>query len=118
MGIKVILLFTVTILAVMEYLEAIPMSHMNCCTQVSNSVTKSLLRKVERVQIQDHDGICHMKAMVLHIKGRKLCVNPRNKLLLKWLRKNAKLQGRTWSVTNISRKEGKKRDKIKKSISM
>ncbi|XP_042731175.1 C-C motif chemokine 28 [Lagopus leucura] len=60
----------------------------NCCTKISEEIPKGILRRVERFEVQKHDGLCHLHAVILHIEGRKFCVSPRIKRLKKWMKKN------------------------------
>ncbi|XP_043930113.1 C-C motif chemokine 28-like [Protopterus annectens] len=72
--------------------EAIHISA-NCCTEVSKDATKTLLRRVKEYQIQKQDGICDIKAVVLHHKSKMYCVDPEGKNIRKWLKKqNGKYQ--------------------------
>ncbi|NWR45743.1 CCL28 protein, partial [Regulus satrapa] len=59
----------------------------NCCTKISDEVPKGILRRVERFEIQKADGLCHLEAVILHMKGKKFCVNPWNKKVKKFMKK-------------------------------
>ncbi|XP_050843330.1 C-C motif chemokine 28 [Serinus canaria] len=59
----------------------------SCCMKISNEISKGILRRVERFEIQKAGGLCHLEAVILHMKGRKLCVNPWNRKVEKMMRK-------------------------------
>ncbi|XP_066567672.1 C-C motif chemokine 28 [Amia ocellicauda] len=58
----------------------------SCCVETASSIPPGLLRKVKRVQIQTDDGLCDIKAVIVHINGKKLCLNPSMKIIQKWLK--------------------------------
>ncbi|XP_009322895.1 PREDICTED: C-C motif chemokine 28 [Pygoscelis adeliae] len=86
----------------------------NCCTKVSDEIPKGILRRVERFEIQKADGLCHLEAVILYIKGRKFCVSPRIRKVKKWMKKNKhkiprkKTHGRKQRRTKIIKKKEKK----------
>ncbi|NWW82728.1 CCL28 protein, partial [Climacteris rufus] len=59
----------------------------NCCTKISDEVPKGILRRVERFEIQKADGLCHLEAVIIYIKGKKFCVSPRNRKVKKIMKK-------------------------------
>ncbi|NXC63535.1 CCL28 protein, partial [Aleadryas rufinucha] len=59
----------------------------DCCTKISDEIPKGILRRVERFEIQKADGLCHLEAVILHIKGKKFCVNPWNRKVKKMMKK-------------------------------
>ncbi|NXD44650.1 CCL28 protein, partial [Copsychus sechellarum] len=59
----------------------------NCCTKISDEIPKGILRRVERFEIQKAHGLCHLEAIILHMKGRKFCVNPWNRKVKKMMKK-------------------------------
>ncbi|NXH92705.1 CCL28 protein, partial [Edolisoma coerulescens] len=59
----------------------------DCCMQISDEIPKGILRRVERFEIQKADGLCHLEAVILHIKGKKFCVNPWNRKVKKMMKK-------------------------------
>ncbi|XP_072113192.1 C-C motif chemokine 27a [Mobula birostris] len=65
---------------------AMPASQVvSCCTSVSSRVSKTLLRHVKCFNTQDERN-CDIKAVILHVGSRKLCTDPANHLLKKWMR--------------------------------
>ncbi|KAL2294249.1 hypothetical protein Nmel_007974, partial [Mimus melanotis] len=59
----------------------------NCCTKISDEIPKGILRRVERFEIQKAHGLCHLEAVILHMKGKKFCVNPWNRKIKKLMKK-------------------------------
>ncbi|NXO97929.1 CCL28 protein, partial [Certhia brachydactyla] len=59
----------------------------NCCMKISDEIPKGILRRVEKFETQKDDGLCHLEAVILHIKGKKFCVNPRNTKVKKMMKK-------------------------------
>ncbi|NWX63491.1 CCL28 protein, partial [Promerops cafer] len=59
----------------------------NCCTKISDDISKGILGRVERFEIQKADGLCHLEAVILHVKGKKFCVNPWNRKVKKMMKK-------------------------------
>ncbi|XP_074136789.1 C-C motif chemokine 27 [Sminthopsis crassicaudata] len=59
----------------------------SCCTQVyQKTLPIKLLRNVNRIDLQEANGDCHIKAYVLHRKsGLPVCVHPKNPSLARWL---------------------------------
>ncbi|KAM9095820.1 C-C motif chemokine 27 [Sarcophilus harrisii] len=71
--------------------RALPLSpSISCCTQVyQKNLPIKLLRNVNRVDLQEANGDCHIKAYVLHRKhGSPVCVHPKNRSLARWLSRN------------------------------
>ncbi|XP_051875494.1 C-C motif chemokine 27-like [Pristis pectinata] len=69
---------------------AMPNSHViSCCTQVSKKVNPKLLRRAKLFDIQD-DRICAIKAVILLRGSHKLCVDPNNAQLKRWMARNKK----------------------------
>ncbi|XP_072903750.1 C-C motif chemokine 28-like [Hemitrygon akajei] len=60
---------------------------MSCCTEVSNHIKKNMLRQVDCFEIQDTQ-MCNIKAVIFHVDSRKLCADPKNHQLKKWMLKN------------------------------
>ncbi|NWV29378.1 CCL28 protein, partial [Origma solitaria] len=56
----------------------------DCCTKISKEIPRRILRRVNRFEIQEADGPCHLEAVILYVRGKKLCVNP-------WIREVRKL---------------------------
>ncbi|NXS01886.1 CCL28 protein, partial [Oxylabes madagascariensis] len=59
----------------------------NCCMKISDEIPKGILRRVERFEIQKADGLCHLEAVILHMKNKKFCVNPWNRKVKKMMQK-------------------------------
>ncbi|NXM40433.1 CCL28 protein, partial [Gymnorhina tibicen] len=59
----------------------------DCCMKISHGIPKGILRRVERFEIQKSDGLCHLEAVILHITGKKFCVNPQNRKVKKMMRR-------------------------------
>ncbi|NXN02026.1 CCL28 protein, partial [Sylvia borin] len=59
----------------------------NCCMKISDEIPKAILRRVERFETQKADGPCHLEAIILHMKDKKLCVNPWNRKVKKMMKK-------------------------------
>ncbi|NXR83217.1 CCL28 protein, partial [Pycnonotus jocosus] len=59
----------------------------DCCMKISDEIPKGILRRVERFEIQKADGLCHLEAIILHVKGKKFCVNPWNTKVKKMMKK-------------------------------
>ncbi|NWW01331.1 CCL28 protein, partial [Oreocharis arfaki] len=58
----------------------------DCCTEISDEIHRGILRRVERFEIQEADGPCHLEAVILHVKGKKFCVNRWNKKVKKMMK--------------------------------
>ncbi|XP_038859174.1 C-C motif chemokine 27a [Salvelinus namaycush] len=54
-----------------------------CCVTTSMDIPPNVLRKVERAEMQRSNGACEINALVLHVKGKKLCAHPKVKRKLK-----------------------------------
>ncbi|NXC01355.1 CCL28 protein, partial [Orthonyx spaldingii] len=63
----------------------------DCCTKISDEIPKGILRRVERFEIQKADGLCHLEAVILHMKGKKFCVNPCNRKVKKMMKMKRKI---------------------------
>ncbi|NXM91334.1 CCL28 protein, partial [Oenanthe oenanthe] len=59
----------------------------DCCTKISDEIPKGILRRVQRFDIQEAHGPCHLEAIILHMKGKKFCVNPWNRKVKKMMKK-------------------------------
>uniref|UniRef100_A0A673YVT8 C-C motif chemokine 28-like n=1 Tax=Salmo trutta TaxID=8032 RepID=A0A673YVT8_SALTR len=60
-----------------------------CCVKTSMDIPTNLLRKVERAEMQLSNGVCEINALILHVKGKKLCAHPKTKRKLKRLQRKA-----------------------------
>ncbi|NXU08133.1 CCL28 protein, partial [Pardalotus punctatus] len=59
----------------------------DCCTKISNEIPRRILRRVNRFEIQEADGPCHLEAVIVYVKGKKFCVNPRIRKVRKLMEK-------------------------------
>ncbi|NXT10051.1 CCL28 protein, partial [Prunella fulvescens] len=66
----------------------------SCCMKISDEISKGILRRVERFEIQKAGGLCHLEAVILYMKGRKFCVNPWNKKVGKIMKMKHKIHRR------------------------
>ncbi|NWY93958.1 CCL28 protein, partial [Loxia curvirostra] len=84
---RVIPLVSVLFLTLLLLFLALFPGAFSCCMKISNEISKGILRRVERFEIQKAGGLCHLEAVILHMKGRKFCVNPWNRKVEKMMRK-------------------------------
>ncbi|XP_074984557.1 C-C motif chemokine 28 [Caretta caretta] len=112
MDLKLVTLFAALAFVVVQTSEAtlFPVSF-NCCTEVSHLVPRRLLRNVLKFEIQKDDGVCHIPAVILHVKHKKLCVSSHNKTIKKWMKRN-RIKNRT---RNGNLRSGKKRNTARKN---
>ncbi|NWI04179.1 CCL28 protein, partial [Tichodroma muraria] len=82
-----ILLISVLFLTLQLLFLALFPGAFNCCMKISDEIPKGILRKVQRFEIQKADGLCHLDAVILHMKGKKFCVNPWNRKVKKMMKK-------------------------------
>ncbi|XP_008140390.1 C-C motif chemokine 27 isoform X1 [Eptesicus fuscus] len=70
-------------------------SSTTCCTQLYRQpLSRKLLRKVTRVELQEANGDCHLQAFVLHLSRRSVCIHPQNRSLARWFeRQGRRFQG-------------------------
>ncbi|NXV75440.1 CCL28 protein, partial [Atlantisia rogersi] len=61
----------------------------NCCTEISTEIPRGILQRVEKFEIQEADGLCHLEAIILYIRGRKFCVSPQmTGTVERWMKMN------------------------------
>uniref|UniRef100_UPI00398F19E4 C-C motif chemokine 28-like n=1 Tax=Pristiophorus japonicus TaxID=55135 RepID=UPI00398F19E4 len=90
MELKLVALILLTVTVLLQHSTAMPSSHViSCCTQVSNKVSKRLLKRVKNFAIQN-DQMCDIRAVVLYVGQKALCAEPDNALLGRWMRKHNK----------------------------
>ncbi|XP_065126416.2 C-C motif chemokine 27a [Paramisgurnus dabryanus] len=58
-----------------------------CCVKVSKKIQSSDLKKVSRYDIQKRNGRCDIDAVILYIKQKKICADPKILRRLKKFRK-------------------------------
>ncbi|XP_016078508.1 PREDICTED: C-C motif chemokine 27 [Miniopterus natalensis] len=62
-----------------------------CCTQLYRQpLSKKLLRRVTRVELQEADGDCHLQAFILHLSQRSVCIHPQNRSLARWFERQGR----------------------------
>ncbi|OCU02761.1 C-C motif chemokine 28-like [Xenopus laevis] len=67
--------------------DGLPTNFAHCCTEVARRIPQNLLPRVTGVQIQKSDGICNIRAVVLQVNNKKICMDPKNRSLQKWMKK-------------------------------
>ncbi|XP_067401774.1 C-C motif chemokine 28 [Emydura macquarii macquarii] len=89
MDLKLVTLFAALAFVVVHTSEAtlFPVAF-NCCTEVSQHVSRKLLKEVLQFEIQKDDGVCNLPAVILYVKQKKLCVSTQNKNIKKWMKRN------------------------------
>ncbi|NWV66108.1 CCL27 protein, partial [Malurus elegans] len=86
----------------------------DCCTKISDEIPKGILRRVRRFEIQEADGLCHLEAVILHVEGKKFCVNPWIRKVQKMIRKikhkihRSRPHIRRWRRTRMTKKNEQK----------
>ncbi|NXB00551.1 CCL28 protein, partial [Cnemophilus loriae] len=84
---RLFLFISVLFLTLLLLFTALFPGAFDCCTKISDRIPKGILRRVERFEIQTADGVCHLEAVILHMKGKKFCVNPWNRKVKKMMKK-------------------------------
>ncbi|MEE6457749.1 hypothetical protein FKM82_000014 [Ascaphus truei] len=83
-----LLVFVVGIMTtVLEFPEGLPSHAAPCCTQLAKRIPQNMLQHVTRVQFQRSNGVCILQAVVLHVYNQVKCMDPKNRTLKKWLKK-------------------------------
>ncbi|XP_069483332.1 C-C motif chemokine 28 [Ambystoma mexicanum] len=96
--------------------NAINSRGISCCTEVGNHISRKILSRVQRCEIQREDGLCNIAAVVLYTKKKTLCVNPKNKHVRKWRKfKCGGNKRKNYSATKRS-KTKRRRSKTRKRI--
>ncbi|KAM6109631.1 C-C motif chemokine 28 [Phoenicopterus ruber ruber] len=114
MDVHLVTVLAVLAVAVSQTSETLFPGAFNCCTKMSDEIPKGILRRVERFEIQKADGLCHLEAVILYVKGRKFCVSPQIRKVKRWMKKKKhkilrkKPHGRKQRRTQIIRKKEKK----------
>ncbi|XP_077058833.1 C-C motif chemokine 25b [Siphateles boraxobius] len=52
-------------------------SYENCCLKYIVGVRKSMRRNIKSYRVQETDGGCNIRAIVLKLKRKTLCADPR-----------------------------------------
>ncbi|XP_073536398.1 C-C motif chemokine 28 [Phyllobates terribilis] len=91
-------------------------SSTSCCTQLGEKISKTLLKKVNRYEIQKQDGNCHLQAVVLYLNRKTLCISPKNLRVQKWIKRKNKENSadEVAKKNNPGRKKRNKKNKKKK----
>ncbi|XP_043930123.1 C-C motif chemokine 28-like [Protopterus annectens] len=113
MDLKMLSLLTAATVILVCSADAVSVST-NCCTEVSKDAPKKLLRHVKEYQIQKQDGICEIKAVVLHHKTKLYCVDLEGKNVKKWLKRKQrgrKNNGRSKKNNKKNNSKSKKNNK-------
>ncbi|XP_041280577.1 C-C motif chemokine 28 [Onychostruthus taczanowskii] len=87
MDVKFVIVLVVLAVMVSQTSETLFPRAFSCCMKISDEISKGILRRVERFEIQKAGGLCHLEAVILHMKGRKFCVNPWNRKVEKMMKK-------------------------------
>ncbi|XP_078071600.1 C-C motif chemokine 28-like [Mustelus asterias] len=88
MELKLAVLLLASVTTLLHISTAIPNTQVvNCCTQVANKMNPRILKIAKGFEIQ-RDHICAIKAVIVHTLKRALCLNPSNKHVQKWMKKN------------------------------
>ncbi|XP_040276773.1 C-C motif chemokine 28-like [Bufo bufo] len=85
---KFLILLLLLLLSITVTHQGLAPSSASCCTQVAKHIPRNMLQQVTKVQLQKKDGICNIKAIVLHVDNQLKCMDPKNRLLQKWVRKH------------------------------
>ncbi|XP_029442568.1 C-C motif chemokine 27-like [Rhinatrema bivittatum] len=80
-------LLTCFALSALPALAGAPKVGQTCCTEVARAVPRRMFTRVKKVTFQLNDGVCKVEAAVLTLKNKKLCIDPKNKDLMKWLQR-------------------------------
>ncbi|XP_060698439.1 C-C motif chemokine 28-like [Hemiscyllium ocellatum] len=85
---KLVVLLLISITALLHTAAAMPPSQLvNCCTRVLNKFDTKMLKRVKSFQMQ-HDRFCAIKAVLLHIARHRICIDPNNAHLQRWMKKH------------------------------
>ncbi|XP_053313927.1 C-C motif chemokine 28 [Spea bombifrons] len=94
--------------------EAFINSKIQCCTEYSDRIPKKVLQRVKSYKIQQANGICNLRAVVLYTRHKTLCMNPKNKHVMRWIKKKNKDQCQKTS-TCVGKKKTKRPKKKQKN---
>ncbi|XP_041106591.1 C-C motif chemokine 28-like [Polyodon spathula] len=82
----------------------------SCCSQTGTRIPMRLLKRVNKFEIQKSNGICDIKAVILHYRRKKFCADPENNTLKKWIRqKSGRVNRKNRRGRKNRRRNGKKR---------
>ncbi|XP_077137423.1 C-C motif chemokine 27 [Ranitomeya variabilis] len=88
MASRVLVLLMLLLVYVAVTQQGLPPSSASCCTQLAKRIPKNMLQKVTKVQFQEKDGICSLKAIVLLVENQLKCMDPTNRVLQQWVRRH------------------------------
>ncbi|KAM6990964.1 C-C motif chemokine 28 [Passerculus sandwichensis] len=114
MNVKFVTVLVVLAAMVTRTSETLFPGAFSCCTKISDEISKGILRRVERFEIQKAGGLCHLEAVILHVKGRKFCVNPWNRKVEKMMKKMKHKIHRSKSHVRKQRRTRRTREKEQK----
>uniref|UniRef100_A0A8C6R1A4 C-C motif chemokine n=2 Tax=Nannospalax galili TaxID=1026970 RepID=A0A8C6R1A4_NANGA len=83
----------------------------SCCTEVSHHISRRLLERVNFCRIQRADGDCDLTAVILHIKRRRICVSPHNRILEQWMRASAVKKNGQGNICHKKKHDSKRNSK-------
>ncbi|XP_073685795.1 C-C motif chemokine 27b [Garra rufa] len=58
-----------------------------CCVETTKKFPPELLMNVTKYEVQTSNGVCAIKALVLHAKDKRYCATPKIERLLQFLLK-------------------------------
>ncbi|KAM4809537.1 C-C motif chemokine 28 [Rhinophrynus dorsalis] len=119
MDLKLVALLNAAVFLCLLYLsEAFSASSVSCCTELGDHIPKRMLRRAKSYKIQQSNGICNLRAIVLYTKHKILCVNPKNRIIKKWIQKKErdKIKKKPTGVSKRKRKQKKKQHKKKSKM--
>ncbi|KAE8636877.1 hypothetical protein XENTR_v10003182 [Xenopus tropicalis] len=82
-----VLLLCATLCCVLYCADGLPTNFAHCCTEVARRIPRNLLPHVTGMRIQKNNGICNIRAVVLHVNNKQICLDPKNRSLQKWIQK-------------------------------
>ncbi|XP_077099826.1 C-C motif chemokine 27b [Siphateles boraxobius] len=56
-----------------------------CCVETTIKFPLEVLQKVTKYDVQTHQGVCAIDALVLHVKNKRYCAKPKLERLLKMM---------------------------------
>ncbi|KAF7695235.1 hypothetical protein HF521_006958 [Silurus meridionalis] len=59
-----------------------------CCLKTTNMIKQKTILKAQRYYIQSDAGLCEIKALVLHVGRKNMCLDPKLEIKVKqWMTK-------------------------------
>ncbi|KAL6458745.1 hypothetical protein MHYP_G00322170 [Metynnis hypsauchen] len=59
-----------------------------CCVRVSSNIPCTTLNKVQKYEVQKTSGSCDVAALILHMRGKTYCADPKYDKILKMPKRN------------------------------